>query len=159
MRVQRHRRSAEAFGAPGRRGAVAVEGAVVLGVFLLILFGMFDVGLAVMRQNTLSEAARRLARAAIVRGTMAPDSIGSWGPATVSGSAADGSPYAGAVRPILVAMDHDLVSFRIEWLDGDNGTTDRVRASVSFPHRPMVPFILGTAPLELSATSIMRIAH
>ena len=49
-----------------RPGAALLEGTIVLAVFLTIIFAMFDIGLAVMRQNSLAEAARRLARTAIL---------------------------------------------------------------------------------------------
>ncbi len=70
------------------------RGRIVLIVFLLILFGMLDLGLLVLDYNTMSEAARRLARVAIVHGQMAAPAQTVWGPDTVSGTAADGSDYA-----------------------------------------------------------------
>jgi Flp pilus assembly protein TadG len=51
-----------------RRGAVILEGAIVICVFLVILLGTLDLGLAILRNNTLSEATRRLARAASFQG-------------------------------------------------------------------------------------------
>src|SRR5579872_4566832 len=105
--------------APMRRGAVAFEGAVVIGVFLVILYGMLDLGLAVLQQNTLSEEARRLARAAIVHGSKASPKSTTWGPGTISGSASGSSEAAGVVSPVLIAMDPSSVQFTLEWLDGD----------------------------------------
>jgi len=142
-----------------RRGAVAFEGAVVIGVFLVILYGMLDLGLAVLQQNTLSEEARRLARAAIVHGSKASPKSTTWGPGTISGSASGSSEAAGVVSPVLIAMDPSSVQFTLEWLDGDNQPDQRVRATLTYKHVPMIPFILGTAPLNLSATSTMRVAH
>ncbi len=144
---------------PLRRGAAAVEGAVVIGVFLVVLFGMLDVGMAVLRQNTLSEGVRRLARAAIVHGSIARDTSTAWGPATLSGLASDGSGPAATIQPILIAMDASRVTFMLEWLDGDTQPDHRVRATLTYEHVPMVPLILGTAPINLSASSTMRIAH
>jgi hypothetical protein len=144
---------------PLRRGAVAVEGAVVIGVFLLVLFGALDLGLAVLRQNTLSEAARRLARAAIVHGAMARTKSTVWGPATISGTASDASEAAAIIRPILITMDSSSVGFTLEWLDGDNQPDQRLRATLSYQNIPTIPFILGTAPINLSAISTMRVAH
>src|ERR1700722_15022211 len=88
-----------------RRGVAAGEGAIVLRVFLLILFGMLDLGLLVLDYNTLSEAARRLARQAIVHGQMAAPAQSVWGPATVNGTAADGTEYATALSPELATFN------------------------------------------------------
>jgi Flp pilus assembly protein TadG len=145
--------------APLRRGAAAVEGAVVIGVFLIVLFGMLDVGLAVLQQNSLSEGVRRLARAAIVHGSLARNTSTAWGPASLSGLASDGSEPAATIQPVLIAMDSSQVAFTLEWLDGENQPDQRVRATLTYQHVPMVPLILGTTPINLSASSTMRIAH
>ena len=73
-----------------RRGAAMVEAAIILPVFLLLIFGMIDVGMGVFRNNLLSEAARHGARQAIVHGAFAPTGWdgGPWGPrATAAGTA------------------------------------------------------------------------
>ena len=142
-----------------RRGATIVESAFVLGVLLMVLFGMFDVGLAAMRQNTLTEAARLLARSAIVHGALASTQSGVWGAGTISATGADASPPASVVRPLLPTMNPSAVSLTLRWLDGDNQPGHRVVATLSYQHQPMVPFILGSGPINLSATSTMRIAH
>jgi hypothetical protein len=142
-----------------RRGAAIVEGAFVLSVLLTVLFGMFDVGLAVLRQNTLAEAVRVLARSAIVHGALANSQVGAWGAGTISTTAADASPAASVVKPLLVTMNPSAVSLSLQWLDGDNQPGHRVVAKLSYQHQPMIPFILGSAPINLSATSTMRIAH
>lgn len=142
-----------------RRGAAAVEGAFVLSVLLTVLFGMFDVGLAVMRQNTLTEAARLLARSAIVHGALASSQAGAWGAGTISSTGADASPAAAVVKPLLMTMDPSAVSLTLRWLDGDNQPGHRVVATLNYQHQPMTPFILGSGPINLSATSTMRIAH
>lgn len=51
-----------------RRGAATVELAVVAPLFLLLLAGIIEFGLAFRIQHTLSSAARRGARAAAVEG-------------------------------------------------------------------------------------------
>ncbi|MFX8976598.1 TadE/TadG family type IV pilus assembly protein, partial [Acinetobacter baumannii] len=68
-----------------RRGVVAVESAVVLSVFLLVLFGLIDLGLAVLNYNNLREAAQQLTRVAAVRGSNAAPQYTTWGPATYNG--------------------------------------------------------------------------
>lgn len=142
-----------------RRGTVMVESAIVLGVFLFIVFGMLDVGLAVLRNNTLSEAARKVAREAIVHGELASPERTVWGPQAYSATADDTSEMAQVLRSVLVAMKPADVSLHIEWLDGGNAVDQRVRVTVSYEHKPMIPFILGGASLDLSAASTMRIVH
>ncbi len=53
------------------RGQSLVEFALVLPVFVLILFGLFDLGRAVYAYNTISNASRESARVAIVNQTNA----------------------------------------------------------------------------------------
>lgn len=48
------------------RGQTLVEFALILPLFCLIVFGLFDIGRAVYAYNTVSNAARAAARVAIV---------------------------------------------------------------------------------------------
>ena len=61
-----------------RRGATLVEAAIVLPVFLLLVFGIIELGLAVARYNMLAEVARDGARMAIVHGADAPPEMAAW---------------------------------------------------------------------------------
>ena len=56
---------------PGRQGAAAVEFAVVLPLFLLLLAGIIEFGQVFRIQHALSNACRRGARSAIVEGATA----------------------------------------------------------------------------------------
>lgn len=51
---------------PGQRGQTLAEFALVLPIFLLVVFGLFDVGRAVFTYNSLTNAAREAARLAVV---------------------------------------------------------------------------------------------
>ena len=66
-----------------RRGATAIELAIVLTLFLTLVFGMLDLGIAVFRYHIVCEAARQGARQAIVHGKLS-DKLGTWGPAPLS---------------------------------------------------------------------------
>ena len=145
--------------ATARTGAALLEGTIVLAVFLTIIFAMFDLGLAVMRQNSLAEAARRLARTAIVHGDLAPPEHSSWGPLAYSGTADDDHEIADAVRAGLITMNPGEVSVSVTWPDGDNRTSDRVIVSVEYPHRTILPSLFGSASMNLRAESTMRIEH
>src|SRR5579862_5873532 len=58
-----HRRSQSK---PRSRGQALVEFAIVLPVFLLVLFGLIEFGYMLYSQTTVSNAAREAARAAVV---------------------------------------------------------------------------------------------
>jgi Flp pilus assembly protein TadG len=142
-----------------RRGATAVEAAVVLIAFFVILFGMLDLGLAVLDYNTLTEASRRLCRQAIVHGQMAAPQMTSWGPSSVSGSAADGTAYAQALSPELATFNLSDVQFTIDWPDGTNAVDSRVQVIVAYKYQPMMPFIFGTTAIALQAATTMHVEH
>lgn len=140
------------------RGAALLEGTIVLLVFLAIVFAMFDLGVAVMRENTLAEAARRLAREAIVHGDLAPPERSSWGPGRYLGNAADNTEIADAVRPALVTLEPRNVAIDVAWPDGDNRTGDRITVVLEYSHRTILPGILGSS-LGLRGEATMRIEH
>jgi Flp pilus assembly protein TadG len=145
---------------PGRRhGATAVEGAIVLSAFFVVLFGMLDLGLLVLDNNTLAEASRRLCRQAIVHGQMAAPQMTVWGPTTVSGTAADGSAYAQALSPELATFNLSDVWFTILWPDGNNSVDSRVTVTVTYQYQPMMAFIFGTNTFPLQATTTMHVEH
>jgi hypothetical protein len=142
-----------------RRGAALLEGTIVLAVFLTIIFAMFDLGLAVMRQNSLAESARRLARTAIVHGDLAPPEYTAWGPLQYSGTADDDHEIANAVRTGLITMSPADVTIDVTWPDGDNRSGDRVVVSLEYPHRTILPSLFGGSSLNLRAESTMRVEH
>jgi Flp pilus assembly protein TadG len=152
-------RSWAASPAHRRRGAALVEGTLVLGVFLVIIFATCDLGLAVLRQNSLAAAARRLARAAIVHGDNAGPQLSEWGPAAYVQTAAHASEPAAAVRPVLVTLNPANVSINVTWPDGGNKTGQRVTAVVTYQHAPILPFLFGSGPLQLRGESTMCIEH
>jgi TadE-like protein len=143
----------------GRRGAAVVEAAVVLVVLILILFGMLDLTLLVLQSNTVAEATRRLCRQAVVHGQMASPQFTVWGPASVSGTASDGSDYAQALNPELVNFDLTKVSYSITWPDGNNQPGSRLQVTVSFEYQPITQFVLGGSTIPITMVSTMQVAH
>jgi hypothetical protein len=141
------------------RGAALLESAFVLGVLLLLLLGIVDRGLATLYFNTVSDAACRLAREAIVHGEMAPPERSDWGPDLYVGTADDESEIAAAVRPLVAPMDPKNVEVRVEWLDGGNRVDQRVQVTITHRHRSSVPFLFGADECVLSAVSTMKIVH
>lgn len=141
-----------------RSGAVAVEGAIVLSVFLIVLLAMLDVSLAAARYNALSECARRAGRMAIVRGERSPASR-QFGPATWEGTAKDTHAVTSPLRPLLVAMPSDQVHIKMTWPDGGNKVGQRVRIELTYSQKPTVPVLLGSKPWKLTSATTMRIVH
>lgn len=142
-----------------RRGVTLVETAIVLNVFLLLILGTVDLGIATLRYNTVSQAARQGARQASVHGALAAPSMTTWGPGTYSGTAGDGSPQALAVSPMLVGFTLNNVIIKVEWIDGGNNVQQRVRYTVSSSYRPIVTSFFTKSSYALSASSTVPIAH
>ena len=112
-----------------------VESVVILSTLLLIVFATFDLGLAALRYNTLSYAARHVARVAIVRGASAPPEYTAWGPNAYSGNAGDGSEIANAAALLLPTMKASDVQINVNWTDGDNREDDRVVVQFNYAAR------------------------
>ena len=143
-----------------RRGAAAVEAAIVLPVFLFLVLGMVDLGVGIFRKQMVGQAARETARMAMVRGSMAPSQLGKWGPTTYGPASADASDaIARTVTPKLGGLDPANVTLKLEWLDGSNAEEKRVRATVTTTYQPVLTYIFGKSPITLSATSTIKITH
>lgn len=136
-----------------------VEMAIILNVFLMLVLGTLDLGLATYRYNTISQAARQGARQAIVHGSLASPAMQAWGPSTHTGTAGDGSVYAQAVSPMLVGFVLDDVAIRVEWPDGGNALQQRVRYTVTTEYRPILTSLFSSNSYTQSAASTMPIAH
>jgi Flp pilus assembly protein TadG len=142
-----------------RRGTTTVESAIVLSTLLLLLFALFDLGLAAFRYNTLAAVTRRIAREAIVRGDAAPPDRSAWGPGAYVGTAADASEIASIASPLLVTMTNSDVAIQMSWPDGDNAEGDRVQVRLTYVHHPFVPFLSIGSFLNLQAETTMRLVH
>ena len=132
------------------------ETTIVLMVFLLLVFGMIDLGVMVARSQSLAEAARNGARASIVRGEFAQLPLG---PAAIDSVAADSNPVADALRQQLVLMDPKEVRISVTWPDGGNKFNQRVHVTVSADFTPIMTYIFGSPTWTLHGDSEMRIAH
>jgi hypothetical protein len=145
-----------------RKGASLAEAAIVIVIFLMLVFGMIDLALGVLRSHLISDAARLGARHAIVHGSLAPSGWdgGPWGPGTIDVPAtASGIPIVDKIRPLLIGCDLDQTRILVEWLDADNDVEQRVRVTVQTPYQPMMTFIFGSPTITLVGSSTMPIAH
>jgi len=142
-----------------RSGATVVESAIVLPILLFIIFAMLDLGLAAIRYNALAEVSRRIARAAVIHGSTAPDMVGNWGPDTYTGTAADDSEMVAAALNTTTAMPDDQVTIQISWPDGDNSPRDRVHVEVAYEHQPLLPALFPWGPFVLRSETTMRVVN
>ena len=107
-------------------GQALIELAVVLPVFLLIVFGLIDVGRLVYTNSTISQAAREGARLAAAEARW----IGSTHPACVSDESGITSDRPGAhVCPVDVAAFKSHVSDAVERMTVAVGPITRVHVS------------------------------
>ena len=142
-----------------RRGAAMVETAITLMVFVTLVLGMLDLGLAVFRQQILSYAARRGVREAIVHGEFA-DRLGKWGPAQVSGTLdALTHPIKATLEPYVFGMNPQEVTVQVSWPDGSNQFKKRVQVTLTASYAPILTSLFGNIAIPLSAASTMAIAH
>jgi hypothetical protein len=142
-----------------RRGAVALESAVVLSAALTLLFVTVILGLAAYRSNILAAAARRVAREAIVHGAKATPERTVWGPTDYTGTAADSTEIAAAAAPLLATMSAADVTVEVTWPDGGNRENDRVHVRLSYRQTLLIPFLSLNNPLDLLGVSTMRVIH
>ncbi len=142
---------------PDRRGATMIETALIIMMFLTLVIGMLDFGIAVYRYNLLSEASRQLARKAIVHGKLA-NQLGSWGTSTYNGNGSNNDAIALAVRPYLVGLNPAKVTIQVRWPDSSNDVDKNVHTTLSTTYKPLATWIFAGS-FTLKADSEMQIAH
>ncbi|MGR0158900.1 TadE/TadG family type IV pilus assembly protein [Paenarthrobacter nitroguajacolicus] len=128
--------------APRERGAVAVEFALVLPIFLLLVLGIFEFGRAFNIQISLSEAAREAARYAAIHQSESGYSVGD----------AQASGVAAAPSVDLDPGDITITS------SGTSPCNVEVTISYSTPWMTGFPGLVPGMPAELdvSGTGVMR---
>jgi hypothetical protein len=142
-----------------RTGTTVLECAITLPVLFFVLFALLDLGIAATRYNALAEIARRIAREAVMHGSLAPDSSGTWGPDEYSGSLADGSAIVAPAVHMIPTMDGSDVFVSVRWVDGDNSPRDRIQVDVAYQHEPLIPGVCPWGPLSLSSTATMHVVN
>ena len=154
-----------------RRGAALVEAAITLSAFLILVLGMLDLGIGVLRYNTIAEAARTGARAAIVHGSLATQELSPWDDTAAK------NEITTLITPLLNAVGIPVTSDTVAVLHtdrsvangGDANTTtndpgistagDTVTVTVGAPFTPLMTFIFGGSTITLTAKTTMVIAH
>ena len=145
--------------ATNRRGAAAVETAIIALLFLTLVLGMLELSIAVFRYNVVSQGARQAARLAIVRGELAPPNLVEWGPTPFTGGANSGDPITETIKPYLTGLDLDNTTITIEWIDGSTEIQARVRVTIVTAHEAFLSIIVGGSTYSLTGVSTMPITH
>jgi Flp pilus assembly protein TadG len=123
-----------------RRGASAVEFAVVAPVFLLLVFGMIEYGRMVMVQQVITHASREGARRAILGGATEANVQ-----TVVEGYLANAS-----IQGAVVTVDPpDLSSV-------DSGAPVTVTVQINFSQVSWLPSPMYLGAAQLRASSVMR---
>ncbi len=123
-----------------RRGAAAVEFAVVAPIFLLLVFGMIEYGRMVMVQQVITNASREGARRAVLDGTTNADVV------TVVNDYLTAGSIAGANVTVTPTNPQDAAF-------GDPVT---VSVDIGFSQVSWLPSPMYLGGRTLSATTVMR---
>lgn len=99
---------------PHRRGAVAVESAIVYSVLFVLIFGIIVGGMGVFRYQLVAGMAREGSRYASVRGA-------DWARDHKTPAPTAAQIARDAVLPMGVSMDPARVTVRVEWVNGVTG--------------------------------------
>jgi hypothetical protein len=146
-------RQAMADGAGGRlgdeRGQSITEMALVLIPFLLMLFGILDLGRGMYAYNAVAEAARELARVTSVH---TGDPLGT----SADTAAVLATQYAiipGLEAPVFSCVDITGVA-----ADDDPCLPgNRVRVTVSAPFQPVTPLLFALGQMTIESASSVQI--
>jgi Flp pilus assembly protein TadG len=131
------------------RGQSITEMALVLIPFLLVLFGILDLGRGIYAYNSVAEAARELARVTSVH---AGDPLGG----SAETAAVLATQYAlipGLEVPVFTCVDITGVA-----ADDDPCLPgNRVRVTVSAPFQPVTPLLLALGTMTMESASSVQI--
>ena len=123
-----------------RRGAAAVEFAVVAPLFFLLIFGMIEFGRMVMVQQVITNASREGARVAVLDGATTAEVT----------SAVDGYMVSAAVDGVNISVTPNPPS------SAGYGEAVTVSVSVPFDQVSWLPSPMFLGGNTLSATTVMR---
>jgi Flp pilus assembly protein TadG len=143
-----------------RRGAVMVEGALVLSLTLLLTLGVIILALGVYRYNQVASLAREAARYASVHG-------GQFALDTGQSMATSQSIYNNVIQPGAIGMDTSKLTYSITWDNANEmpiylanpatGQYLRNRVTVTISYNWVPEAYLGN--ITLTSTSIMEMSY
>ena len=124
----------------GKRGNALLESALVLWPFLLIVFGLIQIGYVIWSNSTLAYAVDASVRYASLNGARSST------PATVD-------QIAQAVRDNATGLETNQITVNVTW-DPSNRPGSTVKVEAVYPVRTFVDFV-WTQSFSLSATSTL----
>jgi Flp pilus assembly protein TadG len=150
----------------GSRGQALAEFALVVPIFLLVLFGIIDFGRYVYYVQVLNNAAREGARYAIVHGSSSLDPSG---PPESGTSSADpsGTNVVAVVRNFAVGVIGDVTVLAItpQWLaqpsctsSGTNARENCVKVQVTYQFHSVIP-VVPIPAIQITGESTLVINH
>ena len=149
-----------------RRGALAVEGAIVFSVWFVVMLALIVGGIGVFRYQQVACLAREGSRWASVHGS-------DWQAEQGVSASSQNDVLQQAVLPLAVGMDPSAISIEVQFIDrvagkvsawdtvshppvgvdgANNNVTNRVRVTVTYQ---WTPGALMGGPLYLTSTSEM----
>jgi Flp pilus assembly protein TadG len=133
----------------GERGQAVTELALVLIPFMLMLFGILDLGRGMYAYNAVAEAAREIARVTSVH---AGDTLGE----SDETAAVVSTQYA--LIPGMEAPAFSCVDITGVTVAGDPCLPgNRVRVNVSAPFQPVTPLLLVLGTMDIESSSSIQI--
>jgi Flp pilus assembly protein TadG len=123
-----------------RRGAAAVEFAIVAPLLFAIVFGLVEFGRALMVEQALVSAAREACRVAVLAGTTRQDVV----------DRATASLGAASISNFTITMNPDPPSSATE------GTPVTITLAVPFNNVTWLPTPIYLGGKNLTASSVMR---
>ncbi|MGA9723416.1 MAG: TadE/TadG family type IV pilus assembly protein [Candidatus Binatus sp.] len=129
-------------------GQTLTEFAMTATVFLLLLFGISEIALAVNAYNSMSTAAHEAARVAMVH---SPTSANS--PCPKTGACGPVTQQAVNYAPFLATTDVSLT-----WTDSSSATLDYAVVSITHTYPLSIPF-MPSFNLQLKADSKMLVSQ
>jgi len=144
-----------------RRGAIALENAIVMSVMFLLILGVIVLGMGVFRYQEMAYLAREGARWASVHGTQYATDTGN-----TAATASD--VYNNAILPKVAALDTTQLSYSVTWntsnapyhtyTDANNNVVkvaNTVTVTVSYHWVPESYF----GGMTLASTSVMPMSN
>lgn len=138
-----------------RRGGTLVETALVLMIFFITIFGIFEFGMTAIRQNVLDEAAHRLARAAAIRGE--DSEMGRWGPTAIEATLDSQDDFMAEIGPAAYLLDTSLVNVQMSWEDDMATTNSELTVQLTCDQPLLLGTFWGMQTIPLSSRAVERI--
>jgi hypothetical protein len=138
-----------------RRGQALVEFALVIIVFLVIMMGIVDFGMAIYKFNGVSQAAREIARVTSVHPCSTPGAL------TCSpGGSAETQDVIDIQKGLIPGLDDPTITC-IDQAGASASpcdfSTDSVRVEIEAPYQPITPLIGLTGTWTMKGSSSAQI--